>query len=96
MTSPQLLSQIENQEILRPSPHLRPNIYRDNSTDVCDFHHDKRHTTNDCIHLRDGIESTIHREKLPRFVVRQWKPYGHRNKDNSAFSSQGLDKGKGK
>lgn len=75
---------------------MKPSIHSDNSMDVCDFHHDKSHRRNDCVHLKDAIEFEIYRRQLQHFVARQGQPYWHRNWDREALGSRGVDKGKGK
>ncbi|KAJ0963310.1 hypothetical protein J5N97_028432 [Dioscorea zingiberensis] len=54
-----ILSQIQDQKILKPPQSMKDNPRRKKSKKFCKFHQDKGHLTEDCIQLKKAIEERV-------------------------------------
>ncbi|XP_023887835.2 uncharacterized protein LOC111999963 [Quercus suber] len=76
----QVLMQIKDEPSLQwPKPIYTPTKVGDKSK-YCIFHQEHRHHTNECMHLKDQVETLIYQGKLQKFV-RKIEPYRRQQRD---------------
>ncbi|KAK8621777.1 hypothetical protein V6N13_081210 [Hibiscus sabdariffa] len=76
---------------------MRPSEQREWSDKRCEFYKEQGRYTNDCVHLRNFIESTIRIGQLERLVVSSCKNHenqGRNDHEASGSRSQARDKNK--
>ncbi|KAJ0983303.1 hypothetical protein J5N97_011558 [Dioscorea zingiberensis] len=69
-----ILSQIQDQKILKPPQPMKDNPKRKRSKKFCKFHQDKGHFTEDCIQLKNAIEDLVREGKLEQFLQKESEP----------------------
>ncbi|KAK8526075.1 hypothetical protein V6N12_020556 [Hibiscus sabdariffa] len=66
---PKPRTRLEEREILKPPPPMKPRDLREQSDKRCVFHNDQGHCTDNCIYLRNTIEFDAKRSQLDMFMV---------------------------
>ncbi|KAL0395282.1 UNVERIFIED_CONTAM: hypothetical protein Slati_4494400 [Sesamum latifolium] len=59
MTRTQALMVVEKNEHLRWPPKMKNDEYRQRSSKYCNFHQDRGHTTEECLHLKEELEMLL-------------------------------------